>query len=284
MTKQEIRDHLGQNARILTHHYGEAIHIIMERANGKTGEVYVEFFSQADAQACVNDWGHVRRSKVRDRFVHMQMSSQEALMERLFPKARNVTWNGQIPIVAPPQPPFTGFRSFIDHEELLQLEKLVDISVRRVSYLHYSQQSRCESLTLKQQDSYSSKSPERAYENIISVLYKVCRPRPSLHAFVDVMYGSSACLAEIYFSSLGSLLITIPLPTAIGYTGRCSSLRRSWSKRLIPWVVSIKLYILVNRSLLVLLVLRRTYSAIWSMLDSTRLGYLTDASPIFSRQ
>ena len=32
-----------------------------------------------------------------------------------------------------------------------------------------------------------------------------------------------------------------------------------------------------------LLVLRRTYSAIWSMLHSTRLGYLTDASPIFSR-
>ena len=120
----------------------------MDRANGKTGEVYVEFFSPKDAQAYITNWALVGKSKIRDRFINVQMSSQEALMGRLFPKAKNVIWNRQVPIVVRPQPPFTGFRSFIDQEELLQMGKLADIATRRVSEAHCSQQSRDKLLTL----------------------------------------------------------------------------------------------------------------------------------------
>ena len=101
----------------------------MDRISGKTLEVYVEFFSRSDAQAVVNKMIHQRdvqhrHIKLGDRHVEVLMSEQGALMEDLFPKAKNVKWNGQTPVIVPPTEPYnTGFKSFITGEELVQMVK-----------------------------------------------------------------------------------------------------------------------------------------------------------------
>ncbi|MCJ1288080.1 hypothetical protein MMC26_007433 [Xylographa opegraphella] len=134
VSKQDILAFLGRNAKILTPNYGEPIHIIMERATGKTMDAYVEFFSHADAQAAVSKFMRGRMEQDRsfrmmDRHVKVELSSQDALMRDLFPKAKNVRWNGQIPVIIPPDDPFnSGFKSFLSGEELHTLTKLVDSS------------------------------------------------------------------------------------------------------------------------------------------------------------
>ena len=114
----------------------------MERATGKTMDAYVEFFTHADAQAAVSRFMRGRMEQDRsfrmmDRHVKVELSSQEALMRDLFPKAKNIRWNGQIPIIVPPDGPFnSGFKSFLSGEELHTLTKLVDSS-NGVSYARF---------------------------------------------------------------------------------------------------------------------------------------------------
>ena len=46
---------LGSSARVLTSDFGPAVHIMMDRSSGKTGnECFVEFFSVADAESFVH--------------------------------------------------------------------------------------------------------------------------------------------------------------------------------------------------------------------------------------
>ncbi|MCJ1390316.1 hypothetical protein MMC18_003174 [Xylographa bjoerkii] len=157
VSKQDILAFLGRNAKILTPNYGEPIHIIMERATGKTMDAYVEFFSHADAQAAVSKFMRGRMEQDRsfrmmDRHVKVELSSQEALMRDLFPKAKNVRWNGQIPIIVPSDDPFnSGFKSFLSGEELHTLTKLVDSSNGPM---------------------FCRQCPSRPYENMISTLHK----------------------------------------------------------------------------------------------------------------
>ena len=97
-------------------------------------DAYVEFFSHADAQAAVSKFMKGRMEQDRsfrmmDRHVKVELSSQEALMRDLFPKAKNVRWKGQIPIIVSSDDPFnSGFKSFLSGEELHTLTKLVDSS------------------------------------------------------------------------------------------------------------------------------------------------------------
>ncbi|MCJ1386533.1 hypothetical protein MMC17_009659 [Xylographa soralifera] len=157
VSKQDILAFLGRNAKILTPNYGEPIHIIMERATGKTMDAYVEFFSHADAQAAVNKFMRGRMEQDRsfrmmDRHIKVELSSQEALMRDLFPKAKNVRWNGQIPIIVPSDDPFnSGFKCFLSGEELHTLTKLVDSSNGPM---------------------FCRQCPSRPYENMISTLHK----------------------------------------------------------------------------------------------------------------
>ncbi|MCJ1251974.1 hypothetical protein MMC30_009212 [Trapelia coarctata] len=158
-TKQEILAFLGKNAKIITPEMGPAIHIMMDRTSGKTLDAYVEFLSHMDAHSFVSrlnfskEMEH-RQIKVADRHCTLEVSSQAALMKELFPKAKNVEWNGQVPVISQPGPavPFnSGFRCFISKEELLTLAKHAESPHR----------SGC-----------SSKSATRTYENMISILFK----------------------------------------------------------------------------------------------------------------
>lgn len=99
------------------------IHIIMDRTTGKTMDCYVEFFSYGDAQAAFNKC-LLRSSQLRlgDRVVDVTMSSQDALLSDLFPKAKNVEWQHGRPIIRDSDEPYnSGFKSFVTNEELLQL-------------------------------------------------------------------------------------------------------------------------------------------------------------------
>lgn len=168
---------------------GPAIHIMMDRTSGKTLDAYVEFLSPMDAQAFVNklmfskETEH-RQIKVADRHCTLEVSSQAALMKELFPKAKNVNWNGQVPVISEPGPAVlfnSGFKCFISREELLTLAKHAESPhrVSRTGVIGTTSILLCVSalralpLTFDAQSGCSSKSATRTYENMISILYKV---------------------------------------------------------------------------------------------------------------
>jgi hypothetical protein len=107
----------------------EGIHIIVDRASGKTLDAYVEFNSMRDASNIVNKHAQVlingRYSKIGDRPVEIELSSQSALMKEIFPFARGIIWNGAVPELQRPTQgqPWTVFKGFITEEQMTQLVK-----------------------------------------------------------------------------------------------------------------------------------------------------------------
>ena len=119
---------LGRNAKIVTPDLGVAIHVIMERSTSKTMDCFVEFLSYGDALAVVNKFTRSREDgrhlRVGDRHVAVEMSCQDVLMKELFPRAKNVVWQGGNPIIMQNDEPFnSGFRSFLTSEETVMLVK-----------------------------------------------------------------------------------------------------------------------------------------------------------------
>jgi hypothetical protein len=115
---------MGRGARIIPPDIGSAVHIIMERSTAKTMECYVEFLTVADAQAVFNRLSHFqeggRYPRVGNRHVILEMSSQDALLKDMFPRAKNVIWEDGSPRVTPNTDAYsTGFQGFLTSEELL---------------------------------------------------------------------------------------------------------------------------------------------------------------------
>ncbi|MCJ1466219.1 hypothetical protein MMC07_004838 [Pseudocyphellaria aurata] len=157
LTKGEVVAFFGRNAKLVTPEFGSSIHIIMDRSTGKTNDCYVEFFSTGDAQAAVNRLlfrGHQLKigTAPNDRIISIELSSQDALLKELFPRAKNVLWKDGKPTVEDSNEPFnTGFKAFITGEEMIML-------VRHAEQPHRS--------------SYTQKCPQRTYESMISTLNK----------------------------------------------------------------------------------------------------------------
>ncbi|KAI9791359.1 MAG: hypothetical protein M1835_000376 [Candelina submexicana] len=156
VTKQEILAFLGRNAKIITPDLGCAIHIIMERATGKTMDCFVEFLSSGDALAAVNRFvrhkEEGRSGRIGDRHVDVEMSGQDSLMKELFPRAKNVVWHGADPAIFHSTEPFnSGFKGFITSEEMV-------MTVKHAETPHRSP--------------FSHKCLQRTYESMISVLAK----------------------------------------------------------------------------------------------------------------
>ena len=102
----------------------------MERNSGKTLDCFVEFYSHGDALATVNKINRLkddplsRTPKLGDRHVDATISSQEELMAVLFPRAsKAVTWHGQEPILTADKPESSGFRGFLDREDMIMMVK-----------------------------------------------------------------------------------------------------------------------------------------------------------------
>lgn len=128
LSKPVVERFFGSGANILPKDLGESVHIIMDRVTGKNFEAFVEFLTQQDAIRAVDRINSKSRSsglKLGDRRVTIELSSQDELLGRLFPKAKNITWSNGIPNFTRDPRLFTvgHFRSFISEEELGNLHR-----------------------------------------------------------------------------------------------------------------------------------------------------------------
>ncbi|KAH0422438.1 hypothetical protein CcaCcLH18_12813 [Colletotrichum camelliae] len=154
--RSEIIAVLGRNSRILND-TEEPVHIIMERVTGKTTDAYVEFHTLEDATKAVEkhqqNLSRGRITRIGQRPVEIELSSQSALMKDLFPSSRGVFWNGCNPQVLAdnPQEPWENFKGFVSNEEMTMLVKHVEVPHR---------------------SPFSKECPQRPFECLISTLTK----------------------------------------------------------------------------------------------------------------
>ncbi|UNI22415.1 hypothetical protein JDV02_008306 [Purpureocillium takamizusanense] len=154
--RSEVIAFLGRNSKILNDS-DEPVHIIMERVTSKTMDAYVEFVNLEEAMKAV-DKHHFnlkmgRVSRLGDRPIEVELSSQASLMKDLFPLARGLIWDGATPHFKPYDEQFAweNFRGFISEEEMVMLIKHVEVPHR---------------------SPYSKDCPQRPYECLISTLKK----------------------------------------------------------------------------------------------------------------
>ncbi|TDZ15410.1 hypothetical protein Cob_v011556 [Colletotrichum orbiculare MAFF 240422] len=154
--RSEIIAVLGRNSRMLND-ADEPVHIIMERVTGKTTDAYVEFQSLEDAAKAVEkhqqNINRGRVTRIGQRPVEIELSSQGALMKDLFPSAKGVFWNNCNPQMLPikPREPWDNFKGFVSSEEMTMLVKHVEVPHR---------------------SPFSKECPQRPYECLISTLTK----------------------------------------------------------------------------------------------------------------
>ncbi|KAK2006987.1 hypothetical protein LZ32DRAFT_667893 [Colletotrichum eremochloae] len=154
--RAEIIAVLGRNSRILND-TEEPVHIIMERITGKTTDAYVEFHTLEDASKAVEKYqqniGRGRMTRIGQRPVDIELSSQAALMKDLFPSAKGVFWTGTNPQILPinDQEPWANFKGFVSNEEMTMLVKHVEVPHR---------------------SPFSKECPQRPFECLISTLTK----------------------------------------------------------------------------------------------------------------
>lgn len=122
----------------------EPVHIIMERITSKTMDAYVEFCTLEDAMRVVEKHSNIiasgRPSRLGDRNVEVELSSQAVLMKDLFPLAVGVVWDGTKPRFTPhnAREPWTNFKGFISEEEMVMLVKHVEVPNRVSTHSIYT--------------------------------------------------------------------------------------------------------------------------------------------------
>ncbi|RSL57059.1 hypothetical protein CEP54_008477 [Fusarium duplospermum] len=154
--RAEVVAFIGRNSKMLND-ADEPVHIIMDRATSKTMDAFVEFQTMEDAIRCA-ERHHLfaqtgRVSRLGDRPIEVELSSQAALMRELYPLARGVFWDGATPNILPPcaREPWGNFKGFISCEEMVMLVKHVEVPHR---------------------SPFSKECPQRPYECLISTLGK----------------------------------------------------------------------------------------------------------------
>lgn len=102
----------------------------MERVTSKTNDAYVEFISMQAAVNAVEKHNKTvangRLSRLGDRPVDVELSSQAALMKDLFPHATGIRWDGPTPVILEDHPtePWNCFKGFVTQEEMICLVKV----------------------------------------------------------------------------------------------------------------------------------------------------------------
>jgi len=150
-----------------------AIHIMFDRQSAKSGDCYIEFPTATDAAHVFSSrknfydrHSHDPQRVIGGRRVRIKMSSQEELMQEIFPKAKCVTWRKQQPIILPPVDEYTsGFNGFLSSEELVFTSKWA-LEPRK--------------------SKYTGTHPQRPYESIITLLFKVHHLGPFLQIFLTL--------------------------------------------------------------------------------------------------
>ncbi|KAL1862751.1 hypothetical protein Daus18300_008395 [Diaporthe australafricana] len=161
--RSEVLAFLGRNSKVLNDSQ-EPVHIIMERVTVKTNDAYVEFMSMQAAVNAVEKHQKTvasgRLSRIGDRPIEVELSSQAALMKDLFPLANGVRWEGSVPIILDDdeKEPWNCFKGFVTDEEMAMLVKHVEVPQRRpfecmISTLRKLPWYKTENITIKQRHS-----------------------------------------------------------------------------------------------------------------------------------
>ncbi|BDD61563.1 hypothetical protein MAP00_006602 [Monascus purpureus] len=124
ITKLEINQFLGRQARLISPEDGCAVHIIMERPTAKTMDCYVEFQTPNDAKDAVTRINKMHETsripRLGNRHIDVELSSQDALLKDLFPRAKCLHWKDGVPYVLENTDPYsTGFTGFFTSEEIV---------------------------------------------------------------------------------------------------------------------------------------------------------------------
>nr|OQO23786.1 hypothetical protein B0A51_06735 [Rachicladosporium sp. CCFEE 5018] len=165
VTRNEFIATVGRNASIVNQPQGtqyHGIHIIMDRNTGKTMDAFMEVATPHEAVSISLSLSRRategRPLKLNDRPTDVEVSSQEALMAALFPRAKQIQWVGTTPRLIPQDLRYydnsktaVGFNGFIQSEELDMLLKFVENPAR---------------------GPFTQRTPNRLYESMISTLHK----------------------------------------------------------------------------------------------------------------
>ncbi|KAB8231875.1 hypothetical protein BDV23DRAFT_195447 [Aspergillus alliaceus] len=124
VTKYEISQFVGRQARLITPDKGCSIHIIMERSTAKTMDCFAETETHEAARETVKRINSIyesgRAPRLGLRRVEVELSSQDALLKELFPKAKCISWEDGMPSeISSTDPYSTGFSGFITSEEIV---------------------------------------------------------------------------------------------------------------------------------------------------------------------
>ncbi|KAJ5092588.1 hypothetical protein NUU61_007458 [Penicillium alfredii] len=156
VTRQEVHHFLGRSAGLISPPEGTPVHIIMERSTGKTMDCYVEFVTLNDARDTVTrinrsaEYGRLPR--MGSRHVEVTLSSQDELMQALFPRAKCIKWVNGKPLEQENTDWWsTGFNGFLTDEELFCV-------------FHHAE--------APQRSPFAVKVPQRTYESMISTIWK----------------------------------------------------------------------------------------------------------------
>lgn len=137
-TRSEVIAMLGRNTKILND-ADEGVHIIMERLNSKTNDIFIELTSMREATKTVERFFDLalrrRFPRLGNRIVEIVMSSQSELMREMFPTARGLIWHGTTPVIEDmaPKESWKVFKGFINDEEFAMLRRYAE-SPHRVSF------------------------------------------------------------------------------------------------------------------------------------------------------
>jgi hypothetical protein len=117
----------------------------MERSTAKTMDCYVEFVTTADAEETVERLNSITQSgrppRLGHRHVDLTVSSQEALLKALFPRAKCIQWRDGVPNLVPNTDRWSvGFQGFLTNEELFCVTRHAEqphrVSIQLESRIH----------------------------------------------------------------------------------------------------------------------------------------------------
>ncbi|MBE7158489.1 MAG: hypothetical protein INR62_08670 [Rhodospirillales bacterium] len=151
-SRTEVNGFLGRQTQLCHQPQGTgfyAVHLVMDRHTGKTMDAYVEVSTPIEAVWVVNQFQkrvmQKRPGKIGDRVVGVELSSQDELMATLFPRAKQVKWEGGVPQVDTSKQTYyagvhsTGFNGFLQDEEIVHIKKHAETPQRvSISILAYS--------------------------------------------------------------------------------------------------------------------------------------------------
>ena len=100
----------------------------------------MEFDTPDDAKAAVDRVNRIQETgrppRLGNRHVDVEVSSQDALLKDLFPRARCIKWQNGFPVLLPNTDPYSsGFTGFLTSEEIVGCLRHAEIP-HRVSHIH----------------------------------------------------------------------------------------------------------------------------------------------------